>query len=96
MRIVTLVALTLLAGTVGVALAQERRIALKEGAGLQRVEAGCGTCHSLDYIVMNSPFLDRAGWDGEVRKMVNVFGAPIAAADQQAIVDYLAQNYGKP
>jgi DMSO/TMAO reductase YedYZ molybdopterin-dependent catalytic subunit len=27
-----------------------------------------GACHSLDYIVMNSPFLDAAHWDAEVAK----------------------------
>ena len=80
---------------VGVALAQEKRIEFKEGPGLQPFQANCGTCHSLDYIVLNSPFLDRAGWDAEVKKMVNAFGAPISAADQAAIIDYLAQHYAK-
>jgi mono/diheme cytochrome c family protein len=79
----------------GVALAQEKRIAFKDGPGLQQVQANCGSCHSLDYIVLNSPFLDKAGWDASVKKMVNVFGAPISAADQAAIVDYLATHYGK-
>ena len=79
----------------GVALAQERRIAFKDGPGLQAFQANCGTCHSLDYIVLNSPFLDRAGWDTSVKKMVNAFGAPISADDQKAITDYLAANYGK-
>jgi mono/diheme cytochrome c family protein len=80
----------------GIALAQERRIAFKEGAGLQALQGNCASCHSLDYIVLNSPFLDRAGWDAEVKKMVNAFGAPISAEDQKAITDYLATNYAKP
>ena len=80
----------------GVAVAQERRIEFKPGAGLQTFQAQCATCHSLDYVVLNSPFLDRAGWDAEVKKMVNAFGAPISAEDQKAITDYLAANYGKP
>ena len=80
---------------IGAAVAQEKRIAFKEGAGLQAFQANCGTCHSLDYVVMNSPFLDRAGWDASVKKMINAFGAPISAEDAQAITDYLAQNYGK-
>jgi len=79
-----------------VALAQERRIEFKPGAGLQSFQAQCATCHSLDYVVLNSPFLDRAGWDAEVKKMVNAFGAPIGAEDQKIITDYLAANYGKP
>ena len=44
---------------------------------------------------MNSPFLDRAGWEGSVNKMIKVFGAPIAAEDVSAIVGYLAENYGR-
>lgn len=79
----------------GVALAQEKRIEFKDGPGLQTFQANCGTCHSLDYVILNSPFLDRAGWDAEVKKMANAFGAPISAPDQAAITEYLAQHYGK-
>jgi hypothetical protein len=60
------------------------------------VQAACAICHSLDYIEMNSPFQDRAGWDKTVTKMVKVMGAPIEPADSAAIVDYLAAHYGKP
>ncbi len=42
---------------------------------------------------MNSPFLDAAGWNAEVTKMIKAFGAPIDD-DAKAIVDYLAKNYG--
>jgi len=45
---------------------------------------------------MNSPFQDRAGWDKTVTKMVKVMGAPLTPEDSAAIVDYLANNYGKP
>jgi len=51
-------------------------------------------CHSLDYIPMNSPFLDRKGWEVSVTKMIKVMGAPIAEADAQKITDYLAGQYG--
>jgi hypothetical protein len=44
---------------------------------------------------MNSPFLDRKGWEGSVNKMIKVMGAPITPEDQKVIVDYLVQNYGK-
>ena len=79
----------------GIVVAQERRIELKDGPGRAQVEANCGSCHSLDYIVMNSPFLDRNGWDGSVTKMIKAFGAPIGAEDAKAIVEYLSANYGK-
>ena len=86
-------ALTVIAGIVA---AQERRLDLKDGPGRAQVEANCGSCHSLDYVLMNSPFLDRNGWDGSVNKMIKVFGAPINAEDAKAIVEYLNTNYGKP
>jgi hypothetical protein len=77
------------------ALAQESRLHLKDGPDRQLVEASCVMCHSLDYIPMNSPFLDRKGWEASVTKMIKVMGAPIAEADAQRIVDYLAGQYGK-
>ena len=85
-----------LALAAGIVAAQERRIELKDGPGRAQVEANCGSCHSIDYIVLNSPFLDRNGWDASVTKMIRVFGAPINADDAKVIVEYLAANYGKP
>jgi mono/diheme cytochrome c family protein len=79
----------------GIVAAQERRLELKDGPGRAQVEANCGSCHSLDYVLMNSPFLDRSGWDGSVTKMIKVFGAPIQPDDAKSIVDYLNANYGK-
>ncbi|HXW27014.1 MAG TPA: cytochrome c [Xanthobacteraceae bacterium] len=76
------------------AAAQERPVALKQAPGLDKVEANCSACHSLDYIQMNSPFPNAATWDAEVAKMINAFGAPIGEADARAIADYLKANYG--
>jgi sulfite dehydrogenase (cytochrome) subunit B len=76
------------------AAADEPVIALKAGAGLDKVEGNCGACHSLAYIQMNSPFLNAAGWDAEVTKMIKAFGAPIGDADAKDISAYLAKNYG--
>ena len=84
-----------LAIAAGIVVAQERRIELKDAPGRAQVEANCASCHSLDYVVMNSPFLDRNGWDASVTKMIKVFGAPINADDAKAIVEYLSANYGK-
>jgi hypothetical protein len=50
-------------------------------------------CHSVDYIVMNSPFLGAAGWEKSVRKMITVMGAPISDADAVIIVRYLSTHY---
>lgn len=76
------------------AAADEPTIDLKAGPGLDKVEGNCGACHSLVYIQMNSPFLNAAGWNAEVTKMIKAFGAPISDADAKTISDYLAKNYG--
>jgi hypothetical protein len=87
-------ALSLVLVLIGAAAAQESEVVLKEGAGKDKAMQ-CVTCHSLDYIEMNSPFLDKAGWNASVAKMINVFGAPIPKEDVEIIVNYLVQNYGK-
>jgi len=89
----TIIALLLVAAVP--ALAQESQLRLRDGPGRQLVEANCVMCHSLDYIPMNSPFLDRKGWEASVTKMIKVMGAPIAEGDAQKIADYLAGQYGK-
>ena len=77
------------------ASADEPAVHLKQSPGVEVVEGQCGACHSLDYIPMNSPFLDAAHWDAEVAKMINAFGAPIDPADAKTIGAYLKQNYGE-
>ena len=76
------------------AASAEQTIKLKPGPGLDKVEANCQACHSLSYIPMNSPFLNAAGWDATVNKMINALKAPIDAEDTKAIKEYLAKNYG--
>ena len=77
------------------AFAGEDNVRLKDAPGKELVAANCSMCHSLDYIQMNSPFLDRKGWEASVNKMIKAMGAPVAEADVQKIVDYLASQYGK-
>jgi hypothetical protein len=69
-------------------------VGLQQSPGLDKVEANCAACHSLDYVQMNSKFLNVAGWNAEVAKMINAFGAPINTADAKIIADYLAADYG--
>jgi sulfite dehydrogenase (cytochrome) subunit B len=88
-------AVTLSFAFLDAARAGEAPVDLKAGAGADKVEGNCASCHSLDYIQMNAPFLSDAGWDAEVAKMINAFGAPINAADAKSIADYLRANYGK-
>jgi sulfite dehydrogenase (cytochrome) subunit B len=72
----------------------QERVRLTPGPGVEKVEANCAACHSLDYIQMNSPFLSSTQWDAEVKKMINVMGAPINEADAKTIVEYLSTKYG--
>jgi sulfite dehydrogenase (cytochrome) subunit B len=88
--ILCVLAATLIASPVA---ADEKPIELKKAPGLDKVEANCAACHSLDYIQMNSPFPSAAVWDAEVTKMIKAFGAPIEDAEAAAIKDYLTQNY---
>jgi mono/diheme cytochrome c family protein len=84
----------LLAFAATAVIAQEEKVQLKDAPGKDKAQV-CVACHSLDYIPMNSPFLDKAGWTASVNKMINAFGAPIAKEDVDAIATYLAENYGR-
>jgi len=95
MRHLPLIAVLLLAAGAS-ALAQERPIALNDGAGRAVTENICSGCHSLDYIRINAPFMNRQTWTASVNKMVQMFGAPIAPNDATMIIDYLSTNYGPP
>ena len=78
------------------AVADESKLQLKDGAGKELITTYCAVCHSLDYIQINAPFLDRQGWEATVNKMINVMGAPVKPEDVPPILDYLSTHYGKP
>lgn len=73
----------------------EENVALKAGPGHELVAGRCIVCHSLDYIEMNAPVLDRAGWEKTVRKMIDRFGAPISDDEAQQIAEYLGNHYSR-
>ena len=75
--------------------ADEGAVQLKDGRGKDKIATQCAVCHSVDYIQMNSPFLDRKGWEASVNKMIRVMGAPIKEEDVPEIVDYLTKYYGQ-
>ena len=93
MRIVAIAALVVVATVT--ASAEEKPVMLKPDSGMDKVQANCGTCHSLDYIQMNSPFQSAASWEAQVDKMIKVFGARISDPDAQTIAAYLKKNYGR-
>jgi hypothetical protein len=83
------------AAIAGNAAAQESKVVLREGLGKDKAMQ-CMACHSLDYLQMNSRFMDKAGWAASINKMINAFAAPIPKTDVDAIAGYLAEQYGKP
>ncbi|GFE86452.1 hypothetical protein [Steroidobacter agaridevorans] len=86
-------ALTLCAGAAMPSHAGEESIRLKEGMGRDVTTARCAVCHSLDYIIMVAPVMNRAAWEKSVRKMIDVFGAPMIEQDARSIVEYLGKHY---
>ena len=78
------------------ALADESKLQLQDGTGKDLIATSCPVCHSLDYIQINAPFLDRQGWEATVNKMINIMGAPVKPEDVPPILDYLSKYYGKP
>ena len=93
---VTFVAVVLAAAMTPIAHADESAAQLKDAPDASMVVSKCSICHSVEYIQMNAPFMKRAGWEAEVRKMVKVMGAPVDDNDFARVVDYLTQQYGSP
>jgi len=65
------------------------------GPNLESFESHCLLCHSARYVTMQ-PRFSRPVWEKEVKKMVDVYGAPISPAEQQQIVEYLIAIKGTP
>lgn len=53
----------------------------------------CLLCHSSRYVLMQ-PAFSRTVWEKEVKKMVDMYGAPISPDDQQQIVKLLSSDSG--
>ncbi len=75
--------------------AVESSIQLTDGPGRTETMARCPVCHSLDYIPMNAPVMDRATWQKTVQKMRERFGAPITDDEAAQITDYLSTYYAE-
>ncbi|MBM0104837.1 hypothetical protein JM946_08760 [Steroidobacter sp. S1-65] len=74
-------------------LAGEQDIRLKEAPGHDVTTSRCAVCHSLDYITMVAPVMNRSAWQQSVRKMIDVFGAPVTDQEASSIIEYLGQHY---
>ncbi len=95
-RLITLFLLSAAAGFAGpvtMKLPLEKP-GFKPGAGVELALQQCLICHSSEYITTQPP-LSKAGWKASVEKMKARFGAPIPAAQVEALVEYLAAGYGQ-
>jgi mono/diheme cytochrome c family protein len=63
------------------------------GAGQSEVQAACAPCHAIT--VVTSARKTEPEWASTVDAMITR-GAPVADADYDAIVAYLARNFSAP
>jgi cytochrome c5 len=63
------------------------------GPNLAVYEQHCLLCHTSRYVAIQ-PRFSRTVWEKEVKKMVDAYGAPITAEEQQQIVEYLVAIKG--
>ena len=62
--------------------------------GYAKAQANCVACHSAEYMLYQPATAPRPYWDTMVKRMQQVFKAPISDADMPEIVDYLVRTYG--
>src|SRR5215470_5863594 len=72
------------------AFAQSPNEQLPAGAGKDKVEAACLTCHEARIIVQQR--LGKGAWGKEVDKMAK-WGAEVDPKDRDVLVDYLSANF---
>lgn len=66
---------------------------LADGAG-EIVVNTCSACHSLEYISTQPRGKGPQFWKDAVTKMINVYKAPIAPEDADAVTAALASKFG--
>ena len=79
------------AGLVPLQAEQAARPGMPSGPMKEKAEKACLACHDLAIIVQQQ--LARRVWAREVDKMIR-WGAPVAAEDREAMIDYPAQHFG--
>ncbi len=70
----------------------EETATLRPGPGMETAGV-CMSCHSVDYINTQPPRRGKEFWEGEVKKMIKSYHAPVSEEDAKAIADYLAKTY---
>ena len=67
---------------------------LPEGPGKRVLLASCTTCHELDEVTKLRGFYNKAQWRDLVKTMIE-YGAEMKKGDDEVLVDYLTQHFGK-
>jgi len=80
----------LLAAQAPRASAQTSTSGLPPGPMQEKARVACLGCHTAAIIVQQQ--LDRRVWTREMDKMIR-WGAPVAAEDREALIDYFAQHF---
>ena len=66
---------------------------LPAGPNFALYKTSCLGCHTSSYVI-KTPKSPRSYWEMEVKKMVDLYNAPINEQDQKSIVDYLVSVRG--
>jgi mono/diheme cytochrome c family protein len=67
---------------------------LPEGEGKRILVAACTSCHGLDYVAKLNGYYTRAQWRDVVNTMVE-YGTKLEQKEEEVLVDYLTQHFGK-
>ncbi|NML43100.1 cytochrome c [Ramlibacter sp. G-1-2-2] len=62
--------------------------------GYAKAQAQCVACHSAEYMAYQPVNAPRGYWENMVKRMQQVFKAPVNDADMPDIIDYLVKTYG--
>ena len=62
--------------------------------GYAKAQAQCVACHSAEYMLYQPANAPRPYWENMVKRMQQVFKAPVTDADIPDLVDYLVKTYG--
>ena len=62
--------------------------------GYAKAQAQCIACHSAEYMLYQPASAPRPYWENMVKRMQQVFKAPVNDADIPDLVDYLVKTYG--
>ena len=78
----------------GAALLAAQEAELPDGPGKRILLASCTNCHELDEVTKLQGFYNKDQWRDLVKTMVE-YGAEMKKGEDEVLVEYLAQHFGK-